>query len=304
MKNNVKRASAVNFEQVKNVKADIESILNYFILNHPNASESDLLYFLNQYLLSQGKLQSSYAYSMLIDFDRYEKYRILNLLKNFLKKIQRSYVKFILKSIIDNSTVCILGPSKQCLEDLKNSDILILLKLYHSDHLKNYKTKKLILIWNGSACDRYLANQNTLPSNVLCILAKTDRAGINIIRSVNPRIKVLQYKTLNKAKWGEQTIIVDAIELFSGITKTQINLTGFDLRVSSYRKDYQAIYEVHGQIDNMLKTFYNGHAPYSDFFLISKYFRQGIINPDDKLKEILNLSVDEYLAMLEGHLNL
>lgn len=302
MRNNYKELSNANFDEVKNLKGDIDILLSYFIKKYPNASEYEFLYFLNQYLLSQGKLKSSFSYCKQIGFDRYKKWRIFHKLKMLLKKMQRAYTKVRLRNIIGNDTVCILGPSKQCYNRLKKADCLILVKLYHCDQLEKFKTRKLILIWNGSACNRYLSSIETLPKNVVCILAKTNIAGLKAIKSANAHVSVLQYKTLNKAKWGEQTIIVDVIDIFSGVVKDQIQLTGFDLRVSTYRNDYEEIYKEHAQSNTMLKAFYLGHAPYSDFELIAWYFKENIINPDKELKEILNLNIYEYLALIEDRL--
>ena len=136
-----------------------------------------------------------------------------------------------------------------------------------------------------------------------CILAKTTMSGVRAIRSNNPGITVFQYKTLNQAKWGHQTIIVDAIQLFHGITKMKVRLTGFDLRVSEYQENYKKIYEAHTQNNSLLKQFYNGHAPYTEYFLMRDYYKKGFFIPDERLKEILNLNIDEYLMRLEQLVN-
>jgi hypothetical protein len=303
VKNKFKKNSSEEFYRVKNVDGDLENLLNYFIDTHPNAQKEEFLYFLNQYLLTQGKLKTSHAYYNFICTGAKQSNKFKHSFKELIKKMHRDYTKLRLKFMLRDTKICLVGPAKQCNNSTSDCNLMILLKLFHPEHLLCYHDKKVLLIWNGSACDRYLSNPISLSDNVICILAKTTMANVRAIRLANPGKKVFQYKTLNQAKWGDQTIIVDAIQLFHGVGRIKIRLTGFDLRVSDYQDDYKKIYQAHSQKDDLLKQFYNGHAPYTDFLILSDFYRKGYYTPDEKLKDILSLDLDQYLERLENVVN-
>ena len=158
------------------------------------------------------------------------------------------------------------------------------------------------MLWNGTASGRYLKEPGTFTENVKYILSKTNRKNYLKIKNLNSSCKVYSYRTINRAFLGDQTLVVDCIDLFASILREPLKVTGFDLRVSEYSESYKNIYQehnIHNQTETLLRSFYEGHIPYEDFRLIKDDFSKGLFLPDNTLREILNLSTEDFLKKVE-----
>lgn len=303
MKNKLENLDLLSFKNIPKTNDDVKDLIEYLFNLCEVKDQKDFAFELNKFLLSRGFLLESYVLSKSLRLRQPNKLLSLEILKSIYRRAERLLLKFELKKEFKNKTACLVGPSAKDLKMMSSVDFLILTKLYSEEHLSQFTGQKICLLWNGTASGRYLKQLGSLPEQVKYVLSKANRKNFLKIKYLNSDCKVYKYRTINRALLGDQSLVVDGIDLFASILREPLKVTGFDLRASGYSEGYKKIYQVHRQKENLLKTFYEGHIPYEDFRLIKDAFNRGLFLPDTVLRETLNLTTEDFLKKIELRLN-